>query len=43
MVNKRNPRPAAAKAVKQKQPSKSKALKGGWQEHWRYAMHGSGG
>lgn len=41
MVNKRNPRPAAAKAVKQKQPSKSKALKGGWQEQWRYAMHGS--
>jgi cell division transport system permease protein len=41
VVNKRNPRPAAAKAVKQKQPSKSKALKGGWQEQWRYAMHGS--
>ena len=41
MVNKRNTRPAAAKTVKQKQPSKSKALKGGWQEQWRYAMHGS--
>jgi len=41
VVNKRNPRPAAAKAVKQQQPSKSKALKGGWQEQWRYAMHGS--
>lgn len=41
MANKRNPRPAAAKAVKQKIPSKSKALKGGWQEQWRYALHGS--
>lgn len=41
MVNKRNPQPAAAKAVKQKQPSKSKTLKGGWQEQWRYAMHDS--
>lgn len=41
MVNKRNTRPAAAKSVKQKQPSKRKALKGGWQEQWRYAMHGS--
>ena len=41
MVNKRNSRPAATKAVKHKQPSKSKALKGGWQEQWRYAMHGS--
>jgi len=41
VVNKRNTRPAAAKSVKQKQPSKRKALKGGWQEQWRYAMHGS--
>ncbi|CCG88943.1 permease-like cell division protein FtsX [Erwinia piriflorinigrans] len=41
MVNKRNPRASAPKAVKHKQPSKSKALKGGWQEQWRYAMHGS--
>jgi len=40
VVNKRNARPAA-KAAKQKQPSKSKALRGGWQEQWRYAMHGS--
>ncbi len=38
MVNKRNKRPAAAKS---KQPSKSRALKGGWQEQWRYALHGS--
>ncbi|WP_437610477.1 permease-like cell division protein FtsX [Erwinia sp. V71] len=38
MVNKRNKRPAAAKT---KQPSKSRALKGGWQEQWRYALHGS--
>ena len=35
MVNKRIKRPAAPKA---KQPSKSKALKGGWQEQWRYAL-----
>jgi len=41
VVNKRNTRPAAAKSVKQKQPSKRKALEGGWQEQWRYAMHGS--
>jgi len=41
VVNKRNTRPAAAKSVKQKKPSKRKALKGGWQEQWRYAMHGS--
>nr|WP_041474329.1 permease-like cell division protein FtsX [Erwinia sp. Ejp617] len=41
MVNKRNPRPSAPKAVKHRQPSKSKALKGGWHEQWRYAMHGS--
>ncbi len=38
MVNKRNKRPAAAKS---KQPAKSRALKGGWQEQWRYALHGS--
>ncbi|MEG3110850.1 MULTISPECIES: permease-like cell division protein FtsX [Pantoea] len=38
MVNKRNKRPAAPKA---KQPSKSKALKGGWQEQWRYALRGT--
>ncbi|MGC0930010.1 permease-like cell division protein FtsX [Pantoea agglomerans] len=35
MVNKRIKRPAAPKA---KQQSKSKALKGGWQEQWRYAL-----
>ena len=39
MVNKRNKRPAAPKATKQ--PSKSKALKGGWQEQWRYALRGT--
>ncbi|HBV38518.1 MAG TPA: cell division protein FtsX [Erwinia sp.] len=39
MANKRNPRPAAPKAAKQ--PSKSKALKGGWQEQWRYALRGT--
>ncbi len=38
MVNKRNKRPTATKS---KQPSKSRALKGGWQEQWRYALHGS--
>ncbi|WNN46674.1 MULTISPECIES: permease-like cell division protein FtsX [Winslowiella] len=38
MVNKRIKRAPAPKA---KQPSKSKALKGGWQEQWRYALHGS--
>ncbi|MCU5771236.1 permease-like cell division protein FtsX [Erwiniaceae bacterium BAC15a-03b] len=38
MVNKRNKR---APAPKSKQPSKSRALKGGWQEQWRYALHGS--
>ncbi|KOC91058.1 permease-like cell division protein FtsX [Winslowiella iniecta] len=38
MVNKRNKRAPAPKA---KQPSKTKALKGGWQEQWRYALHGS--
>ncbi len=38
MVNKRNKRPAAPKA---KQSSKSKALKGGWQEQWRYALRGT--
>nr|WP_256464464.1 permease-like cell division protein FtsX [Erwinia amylovora] len=27
--------------MQHRQPSKSKALKGGWQEQWRYAMHGS--
>lgn len=30
-----------AKTLQHRQPSKSKALKGGWQEQWRYAMHGS--
>ena len=38
MVNKRIKRPAAPKA---KQPSKSKALMGGWQEQWRYALRGT--
>ncbi|THB84727.1 cell division protein FtsX [Pantoea allii] len=38
MVNKRIKRPAAPKA---KQQSKSKALKGGWQEQWRYALRGT--
>jgi len=38
MANKRNPRPAAPKAAKQ---PKSKALKGGWQEQWRYALRGT--
>ncbi|WP_312830432.1 permease-like cell division protein FtsX [Pantoea anthophila] len=38
MVNKLIKRPAAPKA---KQPSKSKALKGGWQEQWRYALRGT--
>ncbi len=38
MVNKRNKRAAAPKA---KQPSKSKALRGGWQEQWRYALRGT--
>ncbi|WP_337012493.1 permease-like cell division protein FtsX [Pantoea sp. AS142] len=38
MVNKRIKRPAAPKA---KRPSKSKALKGGWQEQWRYALRGT--
>ncbi|WP_313655009.1 permease-like cell division protein FtsX [Pantoea sp.] len=38
MVNKRIKRPAAPKT---KQPSKSKALKGGWQEQWRYALRGT--
>lgn len=41
VVNKRNKRPAAPKAARQKQPSKSKALKGGWQEQWRYALRGA--
>ncbi|MEN4931466.1 permease-like cell division protein FtsX [Erwinia billingiae] len=41
MVNKRNSRAPASKAAKQKQPSKSKALKGGWQEQWRYALRGT--
>ncbi|KGT91097.1 cell division protein FtsX [Erwinia typographi] len=41
MANKRNHRPAAAKATKPKLPSKSKALKGGWQEQWRYALRGT--
>jgi cell division transport system permease protein len=38
MVSKRIKRPAAPKA---KQQSKSKALKGGWQEQWRYALRGT--
>lgn len=38
MVNKRNKRTPAPKA---KQPSKRKALKGGWQEQWRYALRGT--
>ena len=38
MVNKRIKRPAAPKA---KQQSKSKALKGGCQEQWRYALRGT--
>lgn len=37
MANKRNPRPAAKQSV----PSKRKALKGGWQEQWRYAWRGT--
>jgi cell division transport system permease protein len=41
VVNKRNSRAPAPKAAKQKQPSKSKALKGGWQEQWRYALRGT--
>lgn len=39
MANKRNTR--QTKAAKQKQPSKSKALRGGWQEQWRYALRGT--
>ena len=39
MVNKRIKRPTAPKA--KQQPSKSKALKGGWQEQWRYALRGT--
>ncbi|CUU22504.1 cell division protein FtsX [Duffyella gerundensis] len=38
MVNKRNKRAPAPKAKVQ---SKSKALKGGWQEQWRYAWRGT--
>lgn len=38
MANKRNKRIPAPKT---KQPSKSKALKGGWQEQWRYAWRGT--
>ncbi|WP_275553450.1 permease-like cell division protein FtsX [Mixta sp. Marseille-Q2659] len=38
MANKRNKRVPAPKT---KQPSKSKALKGGWQEQWRYAWRGT--
>lgn len=41
MANKRNSRTPAPKAARQKQPSKSKALKGGWQEQWRYALRGT--
>jgi len=37
MVNKRNKRTPAPKA----KPPKSKALKGGWQEQWRYALRGT--
>ncbi|QHM73431.1 permease-like cell division protein FtsX [Mixta intestinalis] len=39
MANKRNKRAPASKA-KPQQP-KSKALKGGWQEQWRYAWRGT--
>ncbi|WP_312240513.1 permease-like cell division protein FtsX [Pantoea sp.] len=39
MVNKRNKRAAAPKT--KQQPSKTKALKGGWQEQWRYALRGT--
>ncbi|MDU4091957.1 MAG: permease-like cell division protein FtsX [Pantoea sp.] len=38
MANKRNKRVPTPKT---KQPSKSKALKGGWQEQWRYAWRGT--
>lgn len=38
MANKRNRRVPAPKT---KQSSKSKALKGGWQEQWRYAWRGT--
>jgi len=38
VANKRNKRVPAPKT---KQPSKSKALKGGWQEQWRYAWRGT--
>ncbi|WP_067699993.1 MULTISPECIES: permease-like cell division protein FtsX [unclassified Erwinia] len=41
MANKRNTRAPAPKTAKPKQPSKSQALKGGWQEQWRYALRGS--
>jgi len=41
VANKRNSRSPAPKAARQKQPSKSKALKGGWQEQWRYALRGT--
>ena len=37
MVNKRNKRTPAPKA----KPPKSKALKGGWQKQWRYALRGT--
>ena len=39
MANKRNSRAPAPKTAKR--PSKSKALKGGWQEQWRYALRGT--
>ncbi|MGV3344597.1 permease-like cell division protein FtsX [Enterobacteriaceae bacterium LUAb1] len=38
MVNRRNARPAAKQ--KHSMPSKSKLLKGGWREQWRYAWRG---
>ncbi len=38
MVNKRNKHHPASKT---KQPAKSKTLKGGWQEQWRYALRGT--
>nr|WP_024966477.1 permease-like cell division protein FtsX [Pantoea sp. IMH] len=41
MVNKRNVRAAAPKTAKPKSSSKSKALKGGVQEQWRYALRGT--
>ncbi|MFD1800869.1 permease-like cell division protein FtsX [Mixta tenebrionis] len=40
MANKRNRRAPAAAKARAPQP-KSKALKGGWQEQWRYAWRGT--